>query len=390
MPQALQGCKILDLSMNLPGPFLTWLLACLGAQVLKLENPQGGDYGRSVGGEIGAGPIYFNAVNRNKKSLALNLKDQRGQEIFFRLLKSHDILVEGFRPGVMARLGLDYETLSARQPRLIQVSISGYGQEGPYRLRAGHDINYLALSGVLGMTGSASAGPVIPGVQIADLAGGSLAPLAALLAAIIQRDASGRGQWIDSSMFDGLLSLTTMVAAGMEAGLDEPKPEGMTLNGRYPCYHVYATKDGRHMSLGALEPKFWQAFCEAMQRPDLLEKQFGGPETVAKISRLFASQTQEHWIKVFKDHDACCEPVLGLDEVLGSELVRSRGMMTSLEGKTYLACPLKLPDSPLPAETPAPALGQHTDEVLQDLGLDTDEITRLQEQGVVGRDTNNN
>ncbi|MCB2227132.1 MAG: CoA transferase [Desulfarculaceae bacterium] len=383
MSGALSGVKVLDLSMNLPGPYLTWLLACLGAEVLKLENPAGGDYGRSIGGSEGDSP-YFQAVNRGKKSLALNLATPQGREVFFKLLAEYDVLVEGFRPGVMERLGLGYGQASAAQPKLIYLSVNGYGLEGPNLERAGHDINYLALAGVLGMTGCASGELGLPGVQIADLAGGSLLGLSGLLAALYQREKTGQGQLIDASMFDGSLSLATMVQAGVATGRDDPRPGRMTLNGRYPCYNLYRTKGGGWFSLGALEPKFWQNFCAALERPDLLDRQFGGPEAIQEVAAIFAQRTRSEWARFWNDHDACCEPVLSLNEAVESPLARARSMIADTPIGPRLAAPLKLSASPIQEQGPAPALGQHTREVLSALGYDDSLIEDMARRKIAG------
>jgi alpha-methylacyl-CoA racemase len=381
MTRALEGLKILDLSMNLPGPYMTWFLTQLGAEVVKIENPDGGDYARALGGKSSP---YFAALNRNKKSVALNLKHPKGRGILLDLLDRYDVLVEGFRPGVMEQLGLGYDTTSQRNPRLIHVSITGFGQESPYRDRAGHDLNYLSLAGIIGMTGSRDGLPGIPGIQVADLAGGSFMALTGLLAAVIQRQSTGRGQFIDISMFDGSLSLATMVFAAVDAGLDTPEPGKMLLNGRFPCYGLYRTKDGRYMSLGALEFKFWKSFCTAVERDDLMGRQYGDSSDISELERLFASRTQQEWIDIMSTADACCEPVLNLEEASDSHLAKSRGLVNTAEdGKRYLAYPLRMSDSPSSPDEPAPDLGQHSEEILSQLGLSEDEIGSLRSQRII-------
>ncbi|MCF8041327.1 MAG: CoA transferase [Desulfarculaceae bacterium] len=384
MEHALSGVKVLDLSLNLPGLYLAWLMACMGAQVLKVENPVGGDYSRGITSQGDEESPYFPALNRGKKSLALNLKDPAGRDILLRLLKDYDVLLEGFRPGVMARLGLEHSVLSRVQPRLIHLSISGYGQQGSLAGRAGHDINYLALAGVLDTTGSREGGLAIPGVQIADLAGGSLLGLSGVLAALYQRERTGKGQHVDTAMFDGSVSMATMVWAGVQAGLDAPRPAGMTLNGARPCYNLYRTKGGGWFSLGALEPKFWQIFCEALERPDLLSKQFAGQEVIEEVAAIFAGRTRDEWTDFWAGYDACCEPVLSMPEAVASSLVRERGMVEQDPQGVQLACPLKMSASPLAPTEPPPALGQDTAEVLTGLGLSQTEIEDMAERGVVG------
>ncbi len=385
MSGALEGLKVLDLSMNLPGPYMTWLLATLGADVIKIENPEGGDYARALPGapESGSSP-FFHAVNRNKKSVTLNLKHPEGKRIFLSLLDSYDVLVEGFRPGTMERLDLGFDATSKHQPRLIHVSISGYGQESPYRLRAGHDLNYLSLAGVISITGTPEGELAIPGIQVADLAGGSLLGLSGLLAAVLHRERTGKGQYVDVSMFDGALSMATMILAGVEAGMEKPEPGRMLLNGKTPCYGLYRTRDGKFMSLGALETKFWQNFCAAVDRKDLLGVQFGGPETISEIRKIFAERTQDEWVQLMKDHDACCEPVLPLNDAVDSPLVQERQMVSTMpDGRKYLSSPIRLSQSPNQEQTPAPALGEHTREILSQAGLSDEEIGALKSQGVI-------
>ncbi|MDQ7783669.1 MAG: CaiB/BaiF CoA-transferase family protein [Desulfomonilaceae bacterium] len=382
MSKALDGLTVLDLSMNLPGPYMTWFLTQLGAEVVKVENPDGGDYARALGGDTSS--PFFAAVNRNKKSVAVNLKHPEGRRILLDLLDKYDILVEGFRPGTMERLGLGFETTSARNPRLIHVSITGYGHDSPYRDRAGHDVNYLSLAGIIGMTGSRDGRPGIPGIQVADLAGGSFLALTGLLAAIVQREATGRGQFVDAAMFDGALSLATMVFAGVDAGLEVPEPGKMLLNGRFPCYGLYQTKDGLYMSLGALEFKFWRNFCSAVGREDLQGKQFGGPEVTAELQRIFAERTRDEWTEQMKTADACCEPVLSLAEAVGSPLTAARGMIRCMDqGRRFLGFPLKMSDSSISEDEPAPELGEHTREILTRLGMTDDEIEALRLQKVI-------
>ncbi len=385
MSSALNGLKVLDLTMNLPGPYMTWLLAGLGAEIVKIENPAGGDYARVLGGtDPGSQNPFFEAVNRNKKSVTLNLKKPEGRRLFLSLLSEYDILVEGFRPGTMERLELGFETTKTVQPRLIHVSISGYGQDGPYRLRAGHDLNYLSLAGVIGITGTRDGQPAIPGVQIADLAAGSLMGLSGLLAAVIQRHYTGQGQFVDTSMFHGSLSLATMVFAGIQAGLEEPEPGKMLLNGRFPSYGLYRTSDGRYMSLGCIEFKFWQNFCTAVGRPDLVGHQFGAPEIVKEVENIFATRSQEEWIQLMKVHDACCEPVLSINDAVESDLVKSRNMLCSGPGgNRCLASPFRFSESNMVNDVPAPALGQHTSEILSGLGVSEDELQRLSREGVI-------
>lgn len=382
MSRALDGIKVLDLTMNLPGPYMTWLLAQLGAEVVKVENPVGGDYARTLAGSKDS--PYFSTLNRNKKSLALNLKHPEGRRLFLGLLDLYDVLVEGFRPGTMDNLGLDFAVTSAKNPRLIYVSITGYGHDGPYRLRAGHDVNYLSLAGVIGMTGSRDGQLSIPGVQVADIAAGSLLALTGLLAAIVQRERTGRGQFVDTSMFAGSLSLATMVFAGVDAGIDRLAPGKMFLTGRFPCYGLYRTKDGGYMSLGALEPKFWHNFCGAVGRKDLTGEQFGGPKAVSEIETLFASRTRDEWIELLKSVDACCEPVLSLEEAVESPLTTATGMVRQgPDGRRFLHSPLRMSGSPLTDDLPAPDLGEHTHEILSQLGLTHDDLSSLAEQGVI-------
>ncbi len=368
--------------MNLPGPYMTWLLSMLGAEVVKLENPLGGDYSRVLGGD--ASSPFFGAVNRNKKSIALNLKHPEGKRIFLDLIERFDVLVEGFRPGTMGRFGLGYEDVGSRNPRIIYVSISGYGQDGPYKLRAGHDINYTALAGILGMTGTRNGTLAIPGVQIADIAGGSLLAMAGLLAAVIQRQSTGRGQHVDTSMFHGALSLATMVFASVDAGYEKPEPCGMMLNGRFPCYGLYKTKDERYMSLGAIEFKFWKNFCEAVDRPDLVSGQFGGPGVIEEVNKIFSQRTLDEWVEKMKNADACCEPVLTLEETLELSVVAAANMVDKTsEGARRLGFPMRLSDSRPADELPPPGLGRHTGEILAEIGVTHQELKKLQEQGVV-------
>lgn len=384
MSGALAGLKVLDLSMNLPGPYMTWLLACMGAEVIKVENPVGGDYARGFAGRTTRNAPYFEAVNRNKKSLTLNLKHADGKGLFLDLLATADVLVEGFRPGTMERLGLGFDRIHAQYPRTIYVSISGYGQDGPYRTRAGHDLNYIALAGIVRMTGTREGNPAMPGVQMADIAGGSLMGLAGLLAAIIHREKTGKGQFVDVSMFSGALSLATMVFGGVQADLEEPEPGKMMLNGRLPCYGLYRTSDDRYMALGALEFKFWDNFCKAVERPDLVGGHLGGSEIVEEVARIFSSRTQDQWIELMKNHDACCEPVLSLAETAASDLAQSSSMIERTpNGDRHLACPLRFSESSPERYKPAPLLGEQTREILGRLGLSSEDLDVLSSRGVI-------
>lgn len=385
MSRALDGIKVLELANNLPGPYLGWLLAGLGAEVLKIERPPLGDPNRQAGGPGGPGPDWFAAVNRHKRSLALDLKHPEGQAVARRLCADADVLVEGFRPGVMARLGLDYARLCETNPRLVYVAITGYGQDGPWAQRAGHDLNYLALAGVLHLLGTPQGGPPVPGVQIADIFGGALLALAGLLAALVQRQRTGQGQLVDAAMCDGSLALAAMVWAGVEAGREPCQPGEMILGGGQPCYNVYRCADGGHLTVGALEPHLWANFCAAVGRPDLVERQFGGREAVAEVAAIIAGRGLDAWRRDLAEADACCEPVLSLREAMDTPHAAARGLaQRDGRGQRQLALPLRLSASPPPPYSPAPALGQHGQEVLRGLGYGREEIARLRREGVVG------
>jgi len=384
----LKELKMLDLSRLLPGPYCSLLLADLGMEVLKVEDPDQGDYMRTIGPVRKRDSANFIALNRNKKSMKLDLKIKEGKEIFYRLIQSYDIVLESFRPGVMGRLGIGYQELEKRNPRVILCSISGYGQNGPYRERSGHDANYIGLGGVLEITGSKNGDPTLPGVQIADIGGGGMMAAIAILAAAVHREKTGEGQFLDISMMDGVVSWLSVHAG--EYFMDGKLPErgNMHLSGRYPCYHVYAAKDGRFMSLGALEPKFWKNFCEAIGRGDLIGKQFiEGEErlrVIEETQHVFKTKTQKEWVEFFKNTDACCEPVLTFEEVFQDPQVLHRKMVMDyehpIEGKIrQLGNPIKSSQFPFEIRTPSPAWGEHTIEVLKTIGYSEEEIKRFRE-----------
>ena len=386
---------MLDLSRLLPGGFCTLLLADMGAEVLKVEDTAGGDYirwmppyyGNEEQQRDGTASAYFLALNRNKRSLRLNLKDERGRDVLLRLAEDYDVLVESFRPGVMDRLGVGYDALRERNPRLIYCPISGYGQDGPLTARSGHDTNYLALNGLLGLTGRRGGPPIQSAGQIADLGGGGLMAAVGILAALHERERSGEGQMVDISMTDGALSWLAMVAARYFAEHKVPHRGEPELTGGIACYVPYATKDGGWVSLGALEPKFWQNWCNGVGRPDLIEKQFEHPdsEAGAEIAAVFKERTRDEWTAFAGEHDCCLEPVLDLDEALESELVQARGMVVELDqpgigAVKQLGAPIKLSRTPADTNGAAPALGADTDEVLREIGIDPQP---LREAGVV-------
>ncbi|HEY8583287.1 MAG TPA: CaiB/BaiF CoA-transferase family protein [Capillimicrobium sp.] len=392
----LEGIRVLDLSRLLPGPFCSLLLADFGADVVKVEDTGMGDYVRWAtptfdGVEATSAGAFFLALNRNKRSVRIDLKSDAGREVLLRLVRDADVLLESFRPGVLDRLGVGYERLRECNPGLVYCAISGYGQDGPYRDRSGHDMNYLGLAGVLGLTGEEGGPPVQAAGQIADIGGGAQMAAFAILAALRERDRSGEGQLVDVSMTDGALSWMTMMAARVFAGDAPPRRGQLELAGRLICYRPYACADG-WVSFGALEPKFWQAWCRGVGRDDLVERQFDGPgsDAHAQVQEIFAGRTRAEWQAFASEHDCCLEPVLELDEVLESDLVQAREMVVEMDqpGATgpvrAVGVPVKLSRTPGdPRRLPGPALGEHTAALLEEAGYGAEEIAALLASGAV-------
>ena len=396
MTGPLEGVRVLDLSRLLPGGFCSLLLADFGAEVIKVEDTGLGDYLRWAppyyeGGEDSARSALFLALNRNKSSVRIDLKQPEGRDVFLRLAREADVVLESFRPGVMDRLGVGYETLRAENPGLVYCAITGYGQDGPYRDRSGHDLNYLGLVGLLGLTGERGGAPVQAAGQIADIGGGALMGAFGILAALRERDRSGEGQLVDVSMADGSLSWLGLVAARSFADGAAPRRGDLELGGALVCYRPYACADG-WVTLGALEPKFWAAWCRGVGREDLVERQFDAPgsATHAEVSKIFAQRTRGQWQAFASEHDCCLEPVLELDEALESDLVQAREMVVGIdqpgvhEPVRLLGVPVKLDRTPGDAHRrPGPGLGEQTEEVLAAAGLSEEEIAALKERGAV-------
>jgi crotonobetainyl-CoA:carnitine CoA-transferase CaiB-like acyl-CoA transferase len=379
---ALAGVRVLDLSRLLPGPFCSMLLADFGADVIKVEDTATGDPVRQ-GAPAGA---WFAALNRGKRSICIDLKAPAGRDVFLRLARGADVVLEQFRPGVMDRLGVGWEALRAENPRLVYCAISGYGREGPLRDRAGHDINYLARNGLLALSGEAGGPPVQSAGQIADLGGGALMAAFGILAALHERERSGEGQLVDVSMCDGALSWLAGVAAEQLAdGVPRRRGE-LVLGGRLLCYRPYRCADG-WISLGALEPKFWRAFCAGVGREDLVGHQFDPPGSPAhgEVEALAAARTRAEWEAFATEHDCCLEPVLELEEALESELVRTRGMVVALAGgERVLGTPVALSRTPAgPAGASVPGLGEHTEELLAEAGYGAGDVAALLDAGAV-------
>ncbi|MFJ2367069.1 CaiB/BaiF CoA transferase family protein [Pseudomonas sp. NPDC087697] len=388
----LASLKVLDFSTLLPGPFASLLLADMGAEVLRIESPTRMDLLRVLPPHDQGASASHAYLNRNKRSLALDLKQPAALEVVKQLLQDHDILLEQFRPGVMERLGLGYETLKAINPRLIYVSITGYGQTGPYRDRAGHDINYLALAGVASYTGREDSGPLPLGIQVADIAGGSLHGVIGLLAAVIARQHSGQGQHLDVSMTDCAFSLNAMAGAGYLACGVTPGREDQMLNGG-SFYDYYRTRDGRWMSVGSLEPDFMQPLCTALGQPELAVLGLSPSAEQQKALKLalqieFEKHDFAELCQLFAGIDACVEPVLSLAEAVEHPQLKVRGLVTQVPRndattQAQMACPLKFSEGlPQPRHIGA-ALGEHTDQVLGELGYSERRIEELRSAKVV-------
>jgi crotonobetainyl-CoA:carnitine CoA-transferase CaiB-like acyl-CoA transferase len=380
----LSGIRVLDLTRLLPGAFCTMLLADMGADVIKVEEPDGGDYMRWTPPLANGQSVLFNALNRNKRSLALNLKSDAGRDLLLRLIDRSDVLVEGNRPGVMERLGLGWPVIHARNAALVMCSITGYGQGGPMASRAGHDINYVATAGALGLNGTHFGPPVPLAIQVADIGGGGLQPAVAILGALVGVQRGDQGRWLDVSMTDGAVSWLALALA--EQGAGEVVGRGdQRLTGRYACYRVYACKDGGYYSVGALEPKFWTTLCDAVERSDLIASQFATGDEGARVHRameaVFLSGTRAEWEQRLSGLEVCCEPVLDLAEVASHPQIAARGLISS--GPTGVEVRPAVPIRPDWRRRDAPAMGQHTAEILAEIGLDATTIASLQKDGVV-------
>ncbi len=383
MSLPLSGLKILDFSTLLPGPYATQLLADMGAEVLRVEAPSRPDLLKMMPPMAGKVSAAHASINRNKKSIAIDLKHASATAIIADLLNEYDIVIEQFRPGVMARLGLGFEQLSEIQNKLIYCSITGYGQTGPYKDRAGHDINYLALSGLASYSGRKDTGPVLSGTQIADIAGGSHHAVMAILASVIQRSATGKGQYLDISMSDAALALNTMFGAGAVVSKKDPTCGGEMLNGGL-FYDYYETQDGRYLSIGSLEPNFAAGLLSQLELQSFMNK-IADPRPESQIALREAiadkikSQAMSHWQTVFAAIDVCVEPVLTLNEAATNEHFVARGMITTAidkDGNSITQINSALPFRREMHQAGA-QLGEHTTSALTQVGYDSDSIEAL-------------
>ncbi len=383
----LEGLKVLDLTRLIPGGYATLILADLGAEVLKIEDKESGDYSRWMEPVVEGDGVYFHALNRNKKSIKLNLKTIEGKDIFKKLVENeYDTIVESFRPGVMDRLGIGYNVIKEINPRAIYCSISGYGEEGPKKDKALHDLNCIALSGVLSITGEDA--PAIPGIQIADTTS-ALFSVVSILTAHIAREKTGQGQFIDVSMIDGVISLLSIHLVKYLLDGEIPAGGGMHFNGRFPCYRLYQTKDGKYMTLAALEQKFWENFCLAIGRGDLIDKQYDdGIKTKHEVENIFKSKTRDEWEEISDKIDSCLEPVLNFKEVTEHPHLKSRSLFFDINRKNVKVPQIRIPFLMSKADNmpmnSAPLWGEHTEEILTSIGYDKEEIESLRKRGVIG------
>lgn len=385
-PGPLHGIRVLDLTRLLPGPMATLHLADLGADVVKVEDTGAGDYAREMGHMREGTSDFFRLVNRNKRAIRLDLKQREGRDVFLRLAKNADVVIEGFRPGVMAKLGAGYDALAAINPRIVVCSITGYGQDGPYAGRSGHDINYIGVAGVADQIGTAAA-PVVPNFQIADLLGGALTAVMGILAAVIDARSSGRGRTVDVSMTDAVLAHAIFPLLGFLERGTAPERGAALLGGGVPCYAYYRTRDGRWMAVGALEQKFWETLCDTLGCPELKGKHIVYGEDARpvkeRLAEIFATRTQAEWTEVFDRADCCVSPVLTIEEALANEQIRARGMTAAEGGLTQFTLPVKLSEFKFAIERPAPGRGEHTEEILREAGYGDAEIEALRRNGVI-------
>ena len=382
--RALDGVRVLDLTRYIPGPYCTMLLGDLGADVVKIEEPPIGDPTRGIPPEVGEDSAVHAALNRNKRSVLVDLRSDEGAAVVKNLARRADVLVETHRPGVLARRGLGAAALLAENPRLVYCSLSGYGQDGPHAQAAGHDIDYMARGGFLGTTRDAAGRPVLPLTHVGDMVG-ALTAVIGILAALQARERTGRGQVVDASMLDGVLALMTVPIARFSAGGSAQSE----LSGTHACYNVYRCRDGRYLAVGALEPKFWEALCRALGHEDRLNSQWRGGdeqrELVSLFESTFATRDRDEWVRALAPIDACVEPVLDLEEAIAQEQARPV-IWSQPTGKTRfdtVGAPFRLSETPAGLRRPAPGPGQHTDEVLGELGHPAAEIARLRDEGAV-------
>lgn len=379
-PGALSGITVIDLSRLLPGPYCSMMLADHGARVIAIESRK-----------FIADGLFFHTVNRNKEHMTLNLKTNEGKQIFFQLIEKADVMLEGFRPGVVERLGVGYERVCKTNPKIIYCSISGYGQTGAFVDRVGHDINYLSTSGVLNLIGESDRPPSIPGIQIADIAGGAMNAAIGILLALFNRQNTGKGQYIDISMTDGMVGLLPAVLYFQQLTGQDPRRADALLSHRYACYNTYETADGRFLSIGAVENRFWQKLCHHLGVPEYAALQYDDSrrgEILGYMRSIFKKKTLKEWDKELADMEICWSRIQTFSEVLVDPLFRERKMILELAGKTgqkqtAIGVPVKLSDTPGSVRNAAADFGESTASILQELGYSEKEIKRFAETEVI-------
>ena len=376
---ALAGVNVLDLSRLLPGPYCSMILADHGARVIAIEDKR-----------FLADGLFFNIINRNKEHMTLNLKTAEGKEIFFRLLKNADVVLEGFRPGVVDRLGVGYERVREVNPKIIYCSISGYGQDGPFRDRVGHDANYLSWAGVLDLIGEADRPPSIPGVQIADIAGGGMNAAIGILLALFAREKTGIGQYIDISMTDGMVGFLPAALFFRQLTGQEPARADGFLSHRYACYNTYETADGRFISIGAVENRFWKNLCDHLSVPEYGALQYDEKrreEIIGFMRRTFKKQTLDQWETELADLDVCWGRIQTLKEVLEDPFFREREMVVSMSQKNgketaTLGTSIKLSETPGSIRTLPVGFGESTVSILREFGYTKNQIKSFAKKDV--------